>query len=283
MSMVASRGRVRAVVRNVLLTLFAIPWVVVPVWLVLVNSAKSTPEAGELGLGLPKEWHLLDNYMTVIVEGDYPTALRNSLVVVLPAIALTLLLGSVAAWAYARSSSMGMRVAYNVTVLTILLPPALLPTIFILQQTGLQGSTLGYVLVTIGVRLGLVVFLMVGFIRQLPPSLEEAAQVDGASRLSVYWHIILPLTRPVFFVAGVLLTISVWNEFFFASFLLAAQDQATLPLALFQFSSQGGAQVLRVWNLIFAHVVLTSLPLVVVYIFAQKRVISGLTDGGVQG
>jgi raffinose/stachyose/melibiose transport system permease protein len=283
MSAVRRRIRLRAVLRNTFLTLFAIPWVGIPVWMVLVNSAKSTPEAGNLGLGLPSEWHLFENYATVITEGDYPTALRNSLLIVLPAIALTLMFGSLAAWAYARSSSIGMRVAYNVTILTILLPPALLPTIYVLGQIGLQGTSLGYVVVTVGVRLGLVVFLMVGFIRQLPPSLEEAAQVDGASRLSVYWHIILPLTRPVLFVGGVLLAISVWNEFFFASFLLTSGDQATLPLALFQFSSQGGAQVLRVWNLIFAHVVLTSLPLVLVYVFAQKRVIAGLTEGGVQG
>jgi raffinose/stachyose/melibiose transport system permease protein len=169
-------------------------------------------------------------------------------------------------------------------VLSILLPPALLPTIFLLDHIGIGRSTIGYILVTIATRIGVIVFLVTGFIKAMPADLEEAAAIDGASRWRVYRHVILPLITPILFVGSVLLMIGVWNEFFFASFLLPGPDQATLPLALYRFSAEavGGFVAMR-WNLVFAHIVMTSLPLILVYLLAQRRVLAGLTEGGVKG
>jgi raffinose/stachyose/melibiose transport system permease protein len=273
-----------SLLKYVLLSLFAIPWVLLPLWILIVNSLKTTVDAGTLSPALPKTWNAVANYADVFVEGDYPRALANSLTVVVPSIIAVLLLGSMAAWAFARSKVFSMKLAYLLTVLSILLPPALLPTIFLLQNLGINKSVPGYILVTVATRLGIVVFLTTGFIRGLPADLEEAAAIDGASRWLIYRKIIVPIVSPVLFVGSVLLVISVWNEFFFASFLLPGPDQATLPLALYRFSSTlvGGFVSMR-WNLIFANIVMTSLPLVIVYAFAQRRVLGGLTEGGVKG
>lgn len=283
MSNTWSRRRLSPVIKYVLLALFAIPWVLAPMWLMIVNSFKPLNEATDLSLGLPKQWALVENYWTVIERGNYLVALRNSLIVTLPTILIVLLLASLAAWAYARSRSMALRVAYYVTLLSILLPPALLPTIWQLKQMNLDGTQLGYLLVMVSTRLGGIVFLATGFIRALPIDYEEAAVIDGASRLQTYRHLMLPLISPILFVGAVLLMISVWNEFFFASFLMPQNELATLPLALFRFSSTGAQYAGYNWNLIFAHVVLTSLPILIVYLFAQGRIISGLTAGGVKG
>jgi raffinose/stachyose/melibiose transport system permease protein len=94
---------------------------------------------------------------------------------------------------------------------------------------------------------------------------------------------ILPLMAPILFVCAILLMIGVWNEFFFASFLMPRNEQATLPLALFRFSTTGAQFAGMNWNLIFAHVVLTSLPIMVVYLIGQGRIVSGLAAGGVKG
>ena len=279
----ASRQRALWIVKYALLTLFAIPWVVVPLWLMVVNSFKTLNEATSLSIGLPKQWALVENYSTVIERGNYLTGLRNSLLITLPTILIVLLLGSLAAWAYARSRSMPLKVAYYITTLSILLPPALLPTIFELKLMHLDATRIGYLLVIVGTRLGGIIFLTTGFVRTLPIDFEEAATIDGASKVQVYWHMLLPLMAPTLFVGAILLMIGVWNEFFFASFLMPKNEQATLPLALFRFSTTGAQFAGMNWNLIFAHVVLTSLPIMIVYLIGQGRIVSGLAAGGVKG
>jgi raffinose/stachyose/melibiose transport system permease protein len=283
MNTTTSRQRELQIVKYALLTFFAIPFMIVPLWLMVVNSFKPLNEATNLSISLPQQWAFVENYSTVIEKGNYPTALRNSLLITLPTILIVLLLGSAAAWAYARSRSITLKVAYYITMLSILLPPALLPTIFELKLMHLDATRTGYLLVTVGTRLGGIIFLTTGFVRALPIDFEEAAVIDGASKVQVYWHMMLPLMVPTLFVSAILLMISVWNEFFFASFLMPQNEQATLPLALFRFSTTGAQYAGYNWNLIFAHVVLTSLPIMLVYLIGQRRIVSGLAAGGVKG
>jgi raffinose/stachyose/melibiose transport system permease protein len=277
----ARRPRLRTGLRYGLLSLFAVPWIVVPFWMLLVNSFKTDGEASVLSLGWPQRWNAGANYSTVIHQGTYFAGLENGLLVGVPTILAVLLLGSMAAWAYARSNSRSLRFAYYASSLSILLPPAIIPTVYVLTNLGLNGSRAGYMLTIAGTRLGVVIFLATGFIRSLPSDYEEVAQIDGASRWQVYWRMILPLLAPVLFTGGILLVINVWNDFFFALFLLQGQSRATLPLTLFQFASSSVESVR--WNLVFAHVILTSLPLLIIYIVLQRRVLSGLTEGGTTG
>lgn len=275
--------RRRTAGRLVLLSLISLPWVVLPLWLLLVNSVKPMEEASLLELGLPEKWALGDNYATVIREGHYLQALANSLTVVVPTILVVVVLGAMAAWGYARSPSMTAKFAYNATVLSVVLPPAILPTIYELQTLHIDGTRIGYFLVLTGTRMGSVIFLATGFIKSIPRELEESAAIDGASRPQIFARIIFPLVVPVLLVGSVILIISTWNEFFFAEFLLQGQDRATLPLALYQFASASADQSVMRWNLIFAHVVLTSLPIVLVYLAVQRRVIPGLSSGAIKG
>lgn len=269
--------------RRVVLIAIAIPWIGVPLWMLLVNSAKPYAEASQLGLGLPQHWNLVDNYRQVIEEGNYPTALANSLIIALPTLFCVIVLGSMAAWAYARSSRVSMKLAYNLSVLSVLLPPAILPTIFELQVLGIDGTRLGYFLIMVGTRLGVVVFLATGFVRTMPADLEEAAAIDGASKLQIYRLVILPTLLPVLLVGGVILIITIWNEFLFALFLLRGPAAQTLPLALYRFASTSSEFTALRWELVFAHVVLTSLPLIVAYLIVQKRLVGGLTEGAIKG
>jgi raffinose/stachyose/melibiose transport system permease protein len=276
-----SRRALASRLKYALLTAFAIPWVVMPLWMVVINAMKPQGEAAALSLGLPETWAIGDNFGTVFDEGHYLTGLRNSVLVTIPSILIVLLLGSMAAWAFARTRARWLRAAYYLTTLSVLLPPAIIPSIYLLRELSLDGTRLGYALVTIAARIGLVIFLTTGFVRALPAELEDAAAVDGASPLQAYRRIVLPLLKPVLLVGGVILMITVWNDFFFALFLIQGEGSATLPLTLYQFASST-VDTLS-WNLVFAHVVLTSLPLLVVYLFVQRRVLSGLTEGAVKG
>jgi raffinose/stachyose/melibiose transport system permease protein len=264
-----------------LLTLFAVPWVVVPIWMILVNSFKAQGEAARLSLSLPSDWSLVENYRAVFVDGNYMTGLKNSLLVAVPTVAVVLFFGSMAAWAYGRSSRRWTQVFFYITSLSILLPPAVIPTIYLLRSLGLDGGTTGYALMMMGTRMGLVVFLTTGFVRSLPIDLEEAAAIDGASRTRTYFAILLPLLRPILFAGAVLMVIVVWNDFFFGQLLLRTSANATLPLTLYSFASASVSGLS--WNLVFAHLVMSSAPLVLVYLVAQRQVLSGLTEGSLKG
>jgi raffinose/stachyose/melibiose transport system permease protein len=263
------------------LTAFAIPWIAVPIWLVLVNSFKMAGEAAALQLALPDVWSLVENYSIVWIQGNYPRALANSVLVSVPTILAVVVFGAAAAWAFGRTRSKIMQFGYYAVALSILIPPTLIPTIYLLRAFHVDGSTLGYILVLIGTRMGVVVFLATGFVRATPTDMEDAAQMDGANRLQIFFFIMLPLMAPVLFVGSVILLISVWGDFFFATFLLPGTTRATLPLALYSFATSS-VQSFR-WNLVFAHVVMSSLPLIIAYVFIQRRVIGGLTEGALKG
>lgn len=280
--MTSSARRRPGTLRVVVLLVFALPWVLIPMWLLLVNSVKPYSEASRLDLALPREWRF-DNYAVVADKGNYLTALLNSLLIAVPTLVCVLLFGSMAAWAYARSRRVSMKVAYNLCVLSVLLPPAILPTIYELQVLQIDGTRLGYFLVMVGTRLGVVVFLATGFVRAMSPEIEEAAAIDGASKPQVFRLIILPALLPVLLVGGVILIITIWNEFLFGLYLLRGADSATLPLGLFRFASASSEVIAFRWDLVFAHVVLTSLPLVIVYLFVQRRLVQGLSEGAIRG
>ncbi|MGC3992844.1 MAG: carbohydrate ABC transporter permease [Propionicimonas sp.] len=278
---VTSRGTLWRRLRYLVLSIVAIPWVVLPFWILLVNSWKTDAEAATPTIALPTQWALWENLQIVIDQGRYFTGLRNSLIVAVPVVLGVLLLGSMSAWTYARTKSRTLLTAYYLTALSIILPPAVVPTVVLLTKAGLTGSTAGYILALLGTRIGVIVFLTTGYIRGLSPDYEAAAQVDGANRWQTYWHVILPLLRPVLFSAAVMTVINVWNDFFFALYMIKGTGNATLPLTLYNFANVG--QYGLRWNLVFMHVILTSLPLVIAYVVLQRRVMSGLTEGGLTG
>jgi raffinose/stachyose/melibiose transport system permease protein len=270
----------RTAARLASLTIFGLFWIVLPFWFLLVNSFKTQGGASVLSLSWPTHWNVLNNYRTVIEQGFF-RGLSNSLIVAVPTIIAVLLLGSMAAWIYARSNRRSLKVAYYSSIMSILLPAGVIPTVYLLTQMHLDGSRPGYMLALAGTRLGIVIFMTTGFISSIPPDIEQAAYIDGASRVQVYRHIILPMIRPVLFVGAVFLAISVWNEFFLSIYLLPGQGQAPLPLTLYQFAA--ASQFTLRWNLVFAFVILSNLPLLIMYVIFQRRVIGGLTEGALTG
>lgn len=276
-----TRARRVSVLKYVILAVITIPWTVLPLWMMLVNSFKSTTEAAIPTARLPKHWAAWSNYHVVFTEGRFFTGLRNSLIVTVPTVLAVLLLGSMAAWAFARSNRMSLRVGYYVMALSIILPPAIVPTVWLLTKAGLTSGVWGYVLALVGTRLGIMAFLATGYIRTLPTDFEQAAEIDGANRWQIYWHVILPLLRPMLFTVAVMTIINVWNDFFFALYTLKGQGSETLPLTLYNFANSGAYTTN--WNLVFAQVLLSTLPMLIAYIFLQRKVLSGLTDGAVTG
>ena len=267
--------------RFALLAFVGVVFYLLPLWVVVVTSFKPLGEAIRLDISLPQDWAIVDNYRTVWVDGRIPLAFANTLFVTVTSVTIMILVGSFAAWAFGRSESRMMTVIYYITVFSLLLPTPIIPVVFLMQRLGIDGTRLALIMFHIGTRLGLVIFLLTGFVRTVPKSLEEAAVMDGASKIQVFYWVVLPLLRPILFTVGIILVIFIWNDFFGPLFLLRGQSRQTLPLSLLRFSEGSVRQV--PWNLSFAHIVLVSVPLILVYVFGQKRILSGLMSGGVQG
>lgn len=272
--------RVTRVLRPAIVVVLLVLTIGVPLWLVLVTSAKSKGDALNPSLALPSDgWHVASNYSGVFSDGRIRQALFGSVSIVVPSVVLLLLFGSMAAWVLARRRGLVVSLLYSVGISGIVLPPAVITLVLLLRQLGLRGTLTGMVLVYAGIYMSTAIFFITGFIRTIPISLEEAARVDGAGPLRIFFGIIVPLLRPVLATATILICLYIWNDVFYAFFVIGGRKD-TLPLNLFQVASAG--LYVNNWHLIFAYVVLMSLPLLAVFVIAQRRIISGITGGAVK-
>ncbi|MDQ6878055.1 MAG: carbohydrate ABC transporter permease [Candidatus Dormibacteraeota bacterium] len=266
---------------STILVVSAVLFVLVPIWIVVVTSFKPLGEAKLLSIELPRQWQIFENYSSVIEDSRFFHGLWNSLVITAVSVAACLIFGSMASWVFARSQSRFIKVMYLVAIAGILVPAAIVPSIALLRVMGLQGTQPGLVVVYVAGMIAVTVFIITGFVRTIPVELEDAARIDGCSEYGVFFRIILPLLTPALISVTTLLTILTWTEFFSAFLILNGREAQTLPLGLWYVSS-GAINQVR-WNFVFTHVVLVSVPLVVFYFFAQRRLQGGILAGSLKG
>ncbi|MGP6172426.1 carbohydrate ABC transporter permease [Microbacterium sp. A204] len=275
------RQRIRPshIIQPIVAILVAVALLGVPFWLVIVTAGKNQAEALQPNMALPAEWQLWDNFVTVFTDGKMLAAFGGSVLVMVPAVIGVLILGSMAAWILGRRRSKSMAFIYALAISGIVLPPAVVTVVLLLRQLGLAGTAVGMIGVYMGMYLSTVIFFVTGFVRTIPVELEEAARVDGASPVRVFMKIILPLLMPVLATATILICLYIWNDVFYALFVVGGRLD-TLPLNLYQVASAG--LYLQNWHLIFAYIILMSLPLLIIFMVAQRKIISGITSGAVK-
>lgn len=263
-------------------TLEVILWIfsivtIYPMLMVVLTSLKNKGEAAYLNISLPTEWHF-ENYVTVI-EKDFVQSLGNSVFITFISVALIVALSAFMSFIIARRDTKGCRITYKIITLGIIAPFTALPTIQLLQKIGLYGSRIGLCFVYAALYMPFTTMMLSGFIKGIPRELDEAAVMDGAIGGELFMKVVLPLLKPVLATTGVLNFMWVWNELQIPMYLLNSSSKWTLPLSVYNFYGQFS----RSWNLVCADVVLVSLPVIIVYIFAQKWVIAGMTAGAVKG
>ena len=276
---VNKRSKTGTIVHAVLVVLVMLVLLGVPFWLLIVTAGKSQAEAIRPTMSLPSHWQLLQNFSTVITDGKMIKAFFGSVIVTVPSVFLALLLGSMASWVLARRTTKPMTVVYALSISGLVLPPAVVTVMMLLKIIGLSGTALGMIGVYVGIYLSTVIFFVTGFIRTIPISLEEAARMDGASPMRIFFTIILPLLGPTLATATILVTLYIWNDVFYSLFILSGKMDL-LPLNLYNIASAG--LYLNNWHLIFAYIILMSLPLLIIFALAQRKIISGITGGAVK-
>lgn len=269
----------RRLLHVVVLTLLVVVALGLPFYLLIVTAGKNQREALQLSLSLPTRWHLFENFGTVIRDGKMLPAFLGSVIVTVPSVLISLILGSMASWILARRTSRAMSFVYSLFISGLVLPPAVVTVMMLLKMIGLSGTAVGMICVYVGIYLSTVIFFVTGFIRTIPPSLEESARIDGAGPMRIFFRIVLPLLGPTMASATILLILYIWNDVFYALFILSGKMD-TLPLNLYNVANAG--LYLNNWHLIFAYIILMSLPLLVIFAVAQKKIISGITGGAVK-
>ena len=225
----------------------------------------------------------LDNYSSIFKNDDFVKALKNSAIISFTTTLIALVFGSFAAYALAR-----LRVPMKFLLLAVILsittfPPIAIaaPVFKLWTDIGLYNSYLGLILPDLTFTLPLTIYILTSFFREIPRELEEAALVDGASYFQSYYKIVLPLAAPGLVTAGLLAFIFVWNEFLFAITLTSSANHRPVPAAIAFFT--GSSQFEIPLGTISAASVVVTVPLIVLVLIFQKRIVAGLTAGAVKG
>ncbi|MCY7417675.1 MAG: carbohydrate ABC transporter permease [Chloroflexi bacterium] len=254
---------------------------VIPFIFMVVTAGKDRAEASRLELSLPTEWHLQTNFEQVMATGRdlMFTALRNSLILTVASVALIVLLSAMVGFVLQRRRDRTGSAVAALMLAGLILPPALVPTIFMLQWLGLFKTLLGLILVEVMLLLPFAVLIFRTFMTAIPRELDEAAIIDGAGPLRLFFQVIFPLLRPAMITVIVVSSIAVYNDFVNPLYFLPGNGNATVQLTLYEFQSQFSTK----WNLLFADVLLITIPPMIMFIFFQRQLVSGLTAGAVKG
>lgn len=266
-----------------LLVVFVVIYSVFPFYWAMVSSFKPSGELFSTNPSLLPLPFTLDHYKNVFLQANFGRNLLNSLIVAGGATLLSLTLGVMAAYALGRLPFPPRNaVLYLVLAMTMFPQIAVLGGLFmLLRQVGLFNTHLGLVLSYLLFTLPFTVWVLVGYFRGLPKELEEAAYVDGATPLQTLLKVMLPLTGPGLVTTGLLAFIAAWNEYLFALTFTVGDRVRTVPPAIASF---GGATPFEIpWGSIMAASVVVTVPLVVLVLIFQQRIVAGLTAGAVKG
>jgi raffinose/stachyose/melibiose transport system permease protein len=254
---------------------------VIPFLFMLVIAAKDRAEAARFEFSLPTEWLLLENIQAVLDtrDGLIITAFRNSIVLTVVSVALIVLVGTMVAFVLQRRRDRVGGLVAGMLLLGLILPPALVPTIYVLQWTGLFKTLLGLILVEVALLLPFAVLIFRAFMSAIPRELDEAAIIDGAGPWSLFRRVIFPLLRPAVITVIVVSSVTIYNDFVNPLYFLPGDENATVQLTLFDFQSQFNTR----WNLLFADVLLITIPPMIMFVLFQRQIVSGMTAGAVKG
>jgi raffinose/stachyose/melibiose transport system permease protein len=253
--------------------------VLIPLYLTVVTALKTPDQLGGTGFALPTDpaW---GNFREAWELTNFPRAALNSALITVGAVVLTLLTNSMVAYAIARNMSHRLfrgLYFYFVTALFIPFPIVMLPVVKQTANLGMDNQA-GLIVLYVVYGLALNVFIYVGFLRSIPRSLEEAAYTDGASVWTIFWRIIFPLLAPMNATVGILTCLWAWNDFLLPLVILSSPDAQTLPLVQYVFQGQFNVN----YTVAFASYLMALAPMIIVYLFAQRWIISGVMRGSVK-
>lgn len=275
------KKKISQMILFVILALLAI-YTIFPVYFLFVNSFKSQKEIVASPMALPQNWNL--QYLKSAAEQiNLGASLFNTLFITVIAVTLIVLISAFTAWLMVRNKSKSSKVLFLIFTAAMLIPfqSVMYPLVNLMEMLGLK-NTAGLIVMYCGFGLSMTVFLYHGFMKSVPASLEEAALIDGANVLQVFFQIVFPLVKPITVTTIITNAMWIWNDYLLPFLIIGNNEKKTLTLSLYYAKSLSG-QYGNPWELIFPAVLICAIPILVVFIFLQKNIIEGIAAGAVKG
>ena len=265
---------------DVLGLLFAAVIFIIPFLFMLVNSLKERRESNLLNLSLPEIFHW-ENYATVFSANNYQilTAFKNSILITACSVLLLVILGSMAGYVLQRRTDKAHRFINSLILTGLMVPAAILPTIWMMQNMHIYKTLFGMIMIEVALQIPFTIMLYRGFMNSIPEELEEAGYIDGCSKLKLFTTIIFPLLKPVSATVIILNAVTIFNDFTNPLYFLPGAKNVTVQLTLYKFMGQYSSS----YNLLFADVIIIIIPMLILFIFFSKRIVSGMVAGAVKG
>jgi raffinose/stachyose/melibiose transport system permease protein len=265
----------RKLVSYVILLAFAVVYVG-PLLMLVSTSFKSLPEFFKNPTGLPDAWSL-DNFREAWSLANFPRYMLNSFIYTAVATSLFVIMSVFVAFPIARGYVRGAGALLTLYVVALFLPPALIPQFQLILNLGLYNTRTGYILLFLVNPIGLII--LVNYIKSIPRELDESASVDGCGYVRFVFKILFPLIKPAVATVTVIHAIGIWNELILATIYLSNDDLYPITRGLIVFEGVYGSD----WPKLAAAVLMLMLPMLVLFMFLQRYIISGLTAGAVKG
>jgi len=253
--------------------------VVVPLLTTALGGFKTLGDLRGDPFGLPSAWQW-SNYGDILFSQRYWLQMGNSLLIACLTVFLTLLCGAMAAFTFAHVKFFGSGFLLNYFLLGLMFPAAtaILPLFIRVRDLGLLDTYWGVVLPQVAFGMGMSILLFRNYFRNLPSELFDAAFVDGAGYLRFFWHVSLPLSRPIIATVGIIAFVGSWNSYLLPLIMLNSESKYPWPLGIMVYKGEFATA----WQLVLAFITLTILPTIIVFFLAQKHIIAGLTAGAVK-
>ncbi|MFN8518165.1 MAG: carbohydrate ABC transporter permease [Chloroflexota bacterium] len=272
-------GVVSRILRWVVLIAVAVS-IIVPIVYAFLGGFRSTGALRNNPAALPDPW-VITNYTEILGGRLFWNSLWNSLLIAIITVLVVVLVSALAAYVFARFAFPGRELLFTLFALGLLFPAAaaILPLYVLLRSVGLLNNPLGVALPQAAFGIPLTIIILRPFFASIPRELEDAAAIDGCSRFGFFWRVLLPLARPALATVGILALVGSWNAFLLPLLILGGTDSWTLPLGVMNFSQQYSQDLARV----LAFTSLSMIPALLFYVFAERQLIGGLTQGAVKG
>ena len=254
---------------------------IVPLVFMALTAVKDRKEAAKLDFSWPTNFQFVENFTEVLSARKFMlvTAFINSTILTVASVAILVVLAAMVAWVLQRRKSRWNGVANFLILSGLIIPPAIVPTVWVLQGLGLFKTLPGLILIEVAFGLSFCVMLFRAFISSIPKELDEAAVIDGCGPVRLFFRVIFPLLRSVIVTVIVVQSVAIFNDFQHPLYFLPGDANATVQLTLFNFQSQFTTS----YNLLFMNILLITIPPFIMYLFFNRQIVSGMTAGAVKG
>jgi raffinose/stachyose/melibiose transport system permease protein len=254
---------------------------IVPLAFMALTAMKDRRESAKLDFSWPTNFAFIENFQEVLSARKFMlvTAFINSTIITVVSVTILVILAAMVAWVLQRRRSRWNGVANFLILSGLIIPPAVVPTIWVLQGMGLFKTLPGLILIEVAFGLSFCVMLFRAFIATIPKELDEAAVIDGCGPVRLFFRVIFPLLRSVIVTVIVVQSVHIFNDFQNPLYFLPGDANATVQLTLFNFQSQFTTS----YNLLFMNILLITIPPFIMYLFFNRQIVAGMTAGAVKG